>query len=112
MLYEVRHYHVDPAVFADFRRWAAAEGIPYLKGALDVVGFWYATDDAPEGTGTPDPLGPPNVTWIIRWADMAERRRRLPEVLGHPAWQRIFATVPGGRASYRRTASRFSDQLG
>lgn len=112
MLYEVRHYHIDPAVFADFRRWAAAEGIPFLKRELDVVGFWYATEDPPEGTGEPDPLGPPNVTWIVRWDDMAHRRRRFPEVMASTAWQRIFAGVPGGRTSYRRTASRFADQLG
>ncbi len=112
MLYEVRHYHVDPGVFADFRHWAAAEAIPYLRSQLDVVGCWYANGETAEGTGTPDPLGPPNVTWIVRWPDKAERDRRLPQVLSTEAWKQIFARVPGGRASYWRTASRFADQLG
>ena len=45
MIFEVRNYHVDPAVFPAFRRWAQDEGVPYLKSQLDVVGFWYATDE-------------------------------------------------------------------
>lgn len=113
MLYEVRHYHVDPAVFPQFKAWAASEGVPYLKGMLDTIGFWYANEMPPEGTGaTPDPLGPPNVTWVVRWADMAERSRRFPEVMASERWKDILSRVPGGRASYLRTASRFADMLG
>ena len=40
MMYEIRNYHFDPALFEDYKAWAKSEALPYLSNALDLVGFW------------------------------------------------------------------------
>jgi hypothetical protein len=112
MLFEIRNYHFNPSLFEPYKRWAASEAIPYLLRNLDVVGFWYSTNDPPELTGEPlDRLGSSNVTWIIRWKDLAQRNEVLPRVLSTPEWEDIFSRVPGGAASYLRTEAKFAEDL-
>src|SRR6266481_4850202 len=66
--------------------------------------------DAPEVNGAPqDHLGTANVTWIIRWRDLAQRNEVLPRVLSSPVWQDIFSRVPEGPASYLRIEAKFAD---
>ena len=112
MLFEIRNYHFNPALFAAYKEWAKAEAIPYLSRKLDVVGFWFSTNDAPEINGEPqDTLGSANVTWIIRWRDLTDRNDVRSRVFSSPEWQDIFSRVPGGRASYLRTEAKFAESL-
>ena len=79
---------------------------------MEVVGFWINTHDAPEVNGEPqDTLGSANVTWIIRWRDLAHRNDVMPRALSGPAWQDIFSRVPGGIASYQRIEAKFAEAL-
>jgi hypothetical protein len=39
MLFEIRNYHFNPALFEAYKEWAKAEAIPYIAQQLDVVGF-------------------------------------------------------------------------
>jgi hypothetical protein len=112
MLFEIRNYHFDPDLFEGYKAWAKVEAIPYLSRRLDIVGFWFKTNDPPEIAGeVQDALGPANVTWIIRWRDLAHRNEVLPKLLSGPEWQDIRSRVPGGRASYRRTEVKFAEAV-
>jgi hypothetical protein len=112
MLFEIRNYHFNPELFEAYKAWAKAEAIPYISQHLDLVGFWVSTHDAPEVRGTPqDTLGTANITWIIRWRDLAHRDDVLARVLSNPEWQDCFSRVPGGRASYLRIEAKFAESL-
>ena len=100
-IYEIRNYHFNPDLFDEYSEVARGAYLTYLREHLDVVGFWINTDIPSEVRGVPqDELGSANITWIIRWNSKEERDAKLPEVLGTPEWQEIFAEVPGGGASY------------
>ena len=58
-----------------------------------------------------DALGSANITWIIRWRDLAHRNEEMPKALAGPEWESIFADVPGGGASYLRTEAKFAESL-
>ena len=112
MLFEIRNYHFDPEHFEEYKAWAKTEAIPYLCHELDVLGFWVNTRDAPVIQGEPhDSLGTANVTWIIRWRDLAHRSDVLPALWSTPEWKDIYSRVPGGRASYLRIEAKFSQSL-
>ncbi len=112
MIYEIRNYHFRPDLFEQYQAWAKAAAVPLLARELDLVGFWVTGGDAPEVMGEPqDKLGVANVTWIIRWRDLAQRNEDLPRVLASPEWEAIFADVPGGRASYLRIEAKFAEAL-
>jgi hypothetical protein len=112
MIYEIRNYHFRPDLIDAYKAWAKNEAIPHLASQLDVLGFWINSKDAPELNGAPqDPLGTANVTWIIRWRDLAQRNEVLPRILSSPAWQDIFSRVPEGSASYLRIEAKFADAL-
>ena len=79
MLFEIRQYHFNPDLFEAYKQWAKTEAVPHLAKELDVLGFWVNTSDAPELKGEPqDQLGSANVTWIVRWQDLAHRNAVLP----------------------------------
>ena len=112
MVLEIRNYHFNPALFTEYKEWARTGAVPYLSERLDVLGFWVATNDPPEVRGEPlDKIGAANVTWIIRWNDLAHRNKVLPRVLTSPEWKEIFSRVPGGSASYIRREARFAESL-
>jgi hypothetical protein len=112
MMYEIRNYHFKPELLGEYKTWARTKAIPHLSKQLDVLGFWANGDDAPEVNGAPqDKLGSANITWIIRWRDLAQRNEVLPRVLGSPEWEAIFADVPGGRAGYLRIENKFAESL-
>ncbi len=112
MIYEIRHYHFNPKLMDEYKRWATTGAVDYLRSHLDIVGFWVASDVPGETLlGMPDPLGSATVTWIIRWQSMDERGRVLPEVLSTPEWLALFSKVPGGEASYSRAESNFMEML-
>ena len=111
-VYEVRSYHIDPAHLEDYRTWITGHGLPYLRRELDVVGFWIDVGIEPDIRGAVlDPTATPNVTWIVRWPSKADRDERMPQVLGSPEWQEIFARLPGGGANYLRIEVRFLSGL-
>ena len=111
-MFEIRNYHFDPTKFAAYKEWARSEAIPYLARQVDLVGFWASTADAAELRGKPhDELGPANLTWIIRWRDLAQRNEVLPKVFATPEWEDIFSRVPGGLGSYLRIEAKFTEAL-
>ncbi len=112
MIYEIRNYHFRPDLIEAYKVWARTRAIPYLATQIDVVGFWASTDDPPEVIGAPmDAMGSANVTWVIRWRDLAHRKEGLPKALSGPAWEAVFADVPGGGASYLRLEAKFAEAL-
>jgi hypothetical protein len=112
MMYEIRNYHFRPDLLADYKVWAGTTAVPHLARHLDLLGFWVTGDDAAEVAGEPqDTLGVANVTWIIRWRDLAHRNEVLPGVLASPEWAEIFSHVPGGRGSYLRIEAKFAEAL-
>jgi hypothetical protein len=112
VIFEIRNYHFRPDLIEAYKVWAKAEAIPHLAQQLEVVGFWINTNDAPEIDAAPqDKFGSGNVTWIIRWRDLAHRNDILPRVLSSPTWQDIFSRVPGGESSYLRVEAKFAESL-
>ena len=111
-MYEIRNYYFEPSRFEAYKAWAKARALPYLKQELDLVGFWTSTAEPAQVTGEPmDKLGPANITWIIRWPDMATRDATFARVFATEVWQDIFKDVPGGVASYLRMEAKFTEQL-
>jgi len=112
MTYEIRNYHFRPDLIDAYKAWAKAEAIPCLGRYMDVVGFWINTADAPEILGAPqDQLGTANVTWIIRWHDLAHRNEVWKKVWASPDWTDAFSRVPEGMPSYLRIEAKFADSL-
>jgi hypothetical protein len=112
MMYEIRNYHFKPELLDQYKEWAKTKAVPHLSKELDVLGFWANGEDPPEVNGEPhDALGCANITWIIRWKDLAQRNEVLPRVLASPEWEAIFAHVPGGRTSYLRIENKFAESL-
>lgn len=112
-MYEIRNYHIKPEVFSDYINWAKNIASPYLKANLDVLGFWVNSEPAPDvGGEVLDPLGSSNVTWIIRWQDMTQRKQKFAEVFTNSAeWNHIFSQVPGGNDSYLRREAKFTENV-
>ncbi len=111
MLFEIRNYHFDPALFEDYKAWAKSKALPFLDRELDLVGFW-ATEGDSEVTGAEmDELGSANITWIIRWPDRATRDETMATVFTGDEWGGIFEHVPGGISSYKRMEAKFTENL-
>lgn len=111
MIFEIRNYHFEPTRMREYKQWAVARAVPYLREQLDVVGFWVNTDETPEVAGKPlDELGSATVTWIIRWEDMTRRHEVMAEVFGTPEWRDIMKHNPGVE-NYHRTEAKFAEQL-
>ena len=113
-MFEIRNYHFEPTRFDEYKEWARTLAVPYLKGKMDVVGFWAINEMAPVYGGSlpqDETVGPANITWIIRWQDRAQRDKRWEELGSDPAWQAILAQVPGGRESYLRIEEKFATEI-
>jgi hypothetical protein len=109
MLYEIRNYHIRPESLPAYSHWARTLAVPHLAMKLDLAGFWIASGEPSEITGAPmDALGSANVTWILRWTDMAQRQATLPAIFGGEEWAPIFAQLPGGLDNYLRMESKFA----
>lgn len=112
MIYEVRDYHIRPDSLEIYRAWAQTHARPYLLTVLDVAGFWINVSEAPEISGVSrDVLGPSNVTWVIRWNDMAQRDAEFLRIFSSPSWLEIFAMLPGGGDNYLRIQAKFAEAL-
>ena len=112
MIYEIRNYHFRPDLIDAYKAWAKNDAMPYLGTQMDVVGFWVATADPPEILGAPtDHLGTANVTWIIRWRNVAQRHEAWARILASPEWSDVFSRVPEGLPSYLRIEAKFAESL-
>ncbi len=109
MIYEIRDYHYRRDIFEAYEVWAK-EAVVVLRDKLDVVGFW--VDDGkhkPEVAGSDPhdcPIGSANVTWIIRWEDMAQRNEVMKTAFTGDAWKSVYAKHPD-HDGYIQLASRF-----
>lgn len=111
-IYEIRSYHYEPTLLADYKAWIEDEALAYLSENLDVVGFWIDSGDPAEVSGEAlDELGSANVTWIIRWPSMEVRSKERPGVFATDEWKDIASRVPGGRESYLRIEARFANSV-
>lgn len=111
MIHEIRNYHFEPVRMAEYREWAEQHAVPYLRRDLDVVGFWISTDEPPLTSGRPlDDLGSANVTWIIRWKDMAERHLQWERAFSSDEWAAIMEHHPG-LEHYLRIESKFTEAV-
>ena len=112
MIYEVRDYHIRPDSLEVYRSWARTHAHPYLFSVLDVAGFWINISEEPQISGVSrDVLGPSNVTWVIRWNDMAQRDAEFRRIFSSPSWLEIFAMLPGGSDNYLRIQAKFAEAL-
>ena len=113
MIDEIRNYHYDPEQFTAYKEWAISEAIPFLKANLNVVGFWIDAGDPPEisGSSVMDlPLGSANVTWIIRWKDMADRAEGHVRVFQSEGWMDIWSRHPDANG-YLQMEAKFADAV-
>ncbi|MCI0787397.1 MAG: DUF1428 family protein [Chloroflexi bacterium] len=114
-MFEIRNYHFEPMKFDEYKKWAeTTHAVLYLKGKMDVVGFWVNNEMAPIYGGSlplDENVRPANITWIIRWQDRAQRDQVWEELHSDPAWQAIMSQVPGGRESYLRTEVKFATEI-
>jgi hypothetical protein len=111
MIFEIRNYHFEPSLMQQYKQWAVAEALPYIRERVDVVGFWVNTDEPPEVGGKAlDELGSATVTWIIRWQDMTRRNEVMGKVFRTPEWQEIMKHNPGVE-HYHRIEAKFAEQL-
>ena len=113
-MFEIRNYHFEPTRFDEYKKWAEAGPVAYLRGKMEVVGFWVSNEMAPiyGGSLTQDEnVRPANITWIIRWQDRAQRDKVWEELHSDPEWDAILSHVPGGRESYLRTEAKFATEI-
>ncbi|MCY4655275.1 MAG: hypothetical protein OXC80_00500 [Gammaproteobacteria bacterium] len=111
MIYEIRNYHYEPSLMPEYRKWANELAVPYIKEAVDLVGFWINIDEPTQIGGQPqDELGSATVTWIIRWPDVEARHKEFPKVFGSAEWREIFSQNPG-QEHYHRTEAKFAEML-
>ncbi len=94
---EIRDYTFEAATFEAYRQWAIELAVPWLKANLDVIDFWIDCGIEPEVSGS-NPLvsanGQPNITWIIRWHSIEDRRERFAGTMSSPEWKAIWAQHP------------------
>ena len=111
MIFEIRNYHYEPRLIEEYKDWAVAKALPYIRANLDVLGFWVNVSEPPQIAGKPlDELGSATVTWIIRWLDIATRHDVMSKVFGGDEWRQIMAANPG-QENYHRTEVKFAEAL-
>ena len=111
MIYEIRNYHYEPSLMAEYKAWAKDTAVPFLKEKLDLVGFWVNIDEPAQVNGKAlDELGSATVTWIIRWPDMATRNESMGKIFTNEAWDEVMKTNPGAE-HYHRIEAKFAEEL-
>ena len=84
---EIRDYTIEAASFEAYKQWANEIAVPWLKANLDVIDFWMDCGIEAEVSGSSPQVssnGQPNVTWIIRWDSIEDRRARFGETMSSP----------------------------
>ena len=111
-MFEIRNYHFEPTLFEAYKDWARTKALPFLAKELDLVGFWASLPEPSQIDGVAmDAMGSANITWIIRWPDMATRDATFGTLFTTDAWAEIFKDVPGGRGGYLRLEAKFTESL-
>lgn len=111
MIYEIRNYHYEPTLMAEYKVWAQNDALPYIRDNMDLLGFWINIDEPPQVNGKPqDDLGSATVTWIIKWEDMATRHDVMGKVFATDDWNKIMGRNPGVE-NYLRTEAKFAEAL-
>ncbi len=111
MIYEVRNYHYEPTLMAEYKAWARDYALPYIRNEVDLVGFWVNLSEPAQVSGAPlDDLGSATVTWIIRWPDIDTRNDVMGKVFANEAWDEISKHNPG-RQHYHRIEVKFAEEL-
>ena len=94
---EIRDYTIEAASCDAYKQWAEELAVPWLKANLDIIDFWMDCGIEAEVRGSDphvSPNGQPNVTWIIRWPSIEDRRARFDATLSSPEWKAIWAKHP------------------
>ena len=94
---EIRDYTFEAATFEAYKQWANEMAVPWLKANLDVIDFWMDCGIEAEVSGSNPAVssnGQPNITWIIRWNSIEDRRARFGKTMSSPEWQAIWAKHP------------------
>lgn len=110
-LWEFRDYHYRRDLWDQYREWSV-EAMRILNDRLDVVGFWFDSGDEPWIGGSSPmelPHGSANVTWIIRWDDMAHRERDWAGLWRDEEWLTHWAAHPDSDG-YLHQSARFMRQ--
>ncbi len=91
MIYELRSYWIDPAVYDTYIDWVNQKAQPLQreKFGFRVVGFW--TVGGQDGTIDGDP---PNVIWMCAWESREERDRVWTILRASPEWAAIREGMP------------------
>ena len=113
MIDEIRLYHYDPKKFQAYKQWALAEAVPFLKANLNIVGFWLDAGEESEISGSnpaDQPLGSANVTWIIRWESMQDRKDGHVRVFQSDGWQDIWSRHPDANG-YLQMEAKFAEAV-
>jgi len=110
-MFEIRNYYYEPTKMAEYREWASSLAVPYIREAVDLVGFWITNDEPTKISGAPmDELGTATVTWIIRWDDLASRDAGMTAAFSSDEWKAIFEKNPG-LEYYHRMEVKFADAI-
>lgn len=108
MVYEIRDYHYRKDGWDAYRDWGG-EAERLLRSEFDIVDFWFDSDIPSEVTGS-NPmdltLGLANVTWIIRWRDMAHRESGWKALWENQEWVDHWERHPD-RSGYLQMSVRF-----
>jgi hypothetical protein len=106
---EIRDYTFEQETFEAYKVWAEELAVPWLKANLDVIDFWVDDGIEAEVSGSNPQVsanGQPNITWIIRWDSIKDRRANFTTIMGSPEWRAIWAKHPNEKG-YLHMNARF-----
>jgi hypothetical protein len=93
MIYELRHYWIEPSVLQTYIDWVNAKAQPLQreKFGFRVVGFWQVAGQDDGGTVDPDS---PNIIWMAAWENRDERDQVWTTLRASPEWAAIRVGIP------------------
>lgn len=106
-LYEFRDYHYV-GDFDAYKEWWK-EGLVVLGAHMDIQGVWFDSGIPPRIAGAdpmPLPYGSANVTWVIRWDDLAQRDATWEALQEDDKWIACAERHPGFEG-YQHMSVRF-----
>ncbi len=97
MLYELREYYIEPGCMPEINARFRNHTIEiFARLGIDVVGFWQETVGHNQ-----------RLTYIIRFADMADRERRWDTFVSDPEWLRVKAMTEADHQIITSVENRF-----